>query len=267
MKKRTIIFSLAVTILSLTLGFIIWNEVITDQKVALRYEPVAFNTQAEPNINVEDIPDFFYSIGTRFAVIKKTDIDKARSINDFLPLKQTQKIEIYKSVKVIILDDSKQTDLRETGNTATLNAAQIKLLQSTKHSTNILIRADYQEKNKDTNELQDGYSTPYLTIVPEKQAVYVNGMDALINYLKENSKEKTTIVQKDKLQPGKLYFTVNKKGNIVNAKITATSGYPSIDKMMIDLITKAPGQWESANNYKGEKVDQELVFSFGIIGC
>lgn len=33
------------------------------------------------------------------------------------------------------------------------------------------------------------------------------------------------------------------------------------------LITHAPGKWEAAENANGEKVDQDLVFSFGTIGC
>jgi len=36
---------------------------------------------------------------------------------------------------------------------------------------------------------------------------------------------------------------------------------------MIELITKTPGEWQPAENYKGEKVDQELVVSFGLMGC
>jgi hypothetical protein len=36
---------------------------------------------------------------------------------------------------------------------------------------------------------------------------------------------------------------------------------------MTELITNFPGTWEPAENSKGEKVDQELVVSFGLMGC
>ena len=115
--------------------------------------------------------------------------------------------------------------------------------------------------------MENNYFSPHLTIVPEMQAVYVSGKNSLIEYLKENSKEETSFVLKDKLKAGKLYFTVTKEGKISNAKVRATSGYPSIDEKMIELITNSPGKWEPAKNSEGKKVDQVLVFSFGIIGC
>jgi hypothetical protein len=36
---------------------------------------------------------------------------------------------------------------------------------------------------------------------------------------------------------------------------------------MMELIQMTPGQWQPAENELGEKVDQELVVSFGLIGC
>ena len=264
MKKRILIFCGVLLAMSLTaFAFISWN----DQVETSSSKSIVSNTLVAEDLNINVFSDFFYNVDTRFGAIKKSDVDKARSITDFLQKKQTQQIVSYKSVKITILEDSKQTDISETGHSSTLTAAQIKLLNSTDYSTNILIRADYLESNKTTSTLTQSYATPHLTIVPEKQAIYTSGKDALIDYLKENSKEITIIVENDKLQPAKLYFTVTKKGHITNVKLVTTSGYPSIDKRMIELITKAPGKWEPAENTKGEKVDQELVFSFGLMGC
>lgn len=113
---------------------------------------------------------------------------------------------------------------------------------------------------------KSGY-TPFLAVVPEKQAEYEGGKDALMEYLKENSKEARGGIQMDELQPFKLLFTVTKKGTIENVKLDGASGYLSINNRMIELITKAPGKWKPAENPKGEKVDQELVISFGLTGC
>jgi len=268
MKKSILIFCAVLTILSLTaFGFFNRNDSLTNQVETLSSKSIASNLQVIEGPSNKVFPNFFYGVGTRFGPIKKGDLDKARSITDFLPKKRTQQIVSYKSVKVIILDDNKQTDINETGHSAILTASQINLLQSLDYSTNILIRADYLQRDRETNVLEDSYSTPHLTIVPEKQAEYVNGIDALVEYLKENSKENMGLVQESKLQPAKLYFTVTKKGSISNVRIVTSSGYSSIDKKMIDLMTKAPGKWEPAENLKGEKVDQELVFSYGLMGC
>lgn len=111
--------------------------------------------------------------------------------------------------------------------------------------------------------------TLYGTDEREKQAEYEGGTEALMEFFKENSKEAEVRanVQMDELPPFKLVFTVTKNGTIENVKMDGTSGYLSIDNTMIKLITNAPGKWDPAENAKGEKVDQELVVSFGLTGC
>jgi len=266
MKKSILIFCIELTTLSLTaFGFINWADPATDNVETSRSKIGDFDKQI---INDKAGPDFFYAVGSRYGgTITKEDLDKVRSMADFLPKEQIESIVSFHSVRIMFIDDSYESIVSETGESDVFNAAQIKLLQSAAYSTNILIRAEYQEKNRYTGALEDSYATPHLTVVPEKEAVYVSGNDALIEYLKENSKEQTTIVTEDKLQPGKVGFTITRNGTISNVKLSATSGYPSIDKTMIELITKAPGKWEPAANSKGEEVDQEFVFSFGIIGC
>ncbi|WP_422082474.1 energy transducer TonB [Ulvibacterium sp.] len=108
---------------------------------------------------------------------------------------------------------------------------------------------------------------PSLPVDPVKQAAYEGGMEALMEYLKENSREARAGQEMDKLQPFKLVFTVTKNGTIENVRLDGTSGYLAIDYRMIDLILKAPGKWEPAENSKGEKVDQEQVVALGPTGC
>jgi hypothetical protein len=177
---------------------------------------------------------------------------------------------LYKKLGVILLDGDEKTNIRETdntGNSGILTPAQLKLLQSVDYSTNLLIWADYREKNFDTGNLENSTWTPYLTVVPEKQAIYLDGKDALKKFLKQETEAVRVNVQVDLLKPAKLFFTVTKNGNIENVYLDRTSGYPDVDKTMIELISKVPGVWESAQNTKGEKVDQELVVSFGLMGC
>jgi hypothetical protein len=170
-------------------------------------------------------------------------------------------------VSVIIIENDEQTDMRETGYSGMLTFDQINLLQSFDYSTNFLIRADFQEMNAVSGALENNYASPHLTMVPEKQAVYANGKDALLEYLSKNNKENTANLNIDKLRPAKLYFTVSKKGAISNVRLDRTSGYSNIDNTMIELINKAPGMWVPAEDSNGQKVDQELVISFGMIGC
>ena len=90
-----------------------------------------------------------------------------------------------------------------------------------------------------------------------------------MDYLKNHSLEARTKanVVAEKLKPAKLYFTVSKTGTIENVRLDRSSNYPIVDEAMIELIKNAPGEWLPAENEKGEKVEQELVVSFGLMGC
>ena len=88
-----------------------------------------------------------------------------------------------------------------------------------------------------------------------------------MNYLEENSKDAIKNVKRNKLKPGKVRFIVTQNGAIENVRLESTSGYTAIDKKMLELIKLAPKEWSPARNSKGDKINQELVFSFGIIGC
>ncbi len=270
MKKNIIILCTALTtIILIAFGFSTTNrnDAITNQ-VRISSSTLITNDKAiKEDFNFRFFPDFFYDVGTRFRGIKKNDLNNPVSVIDFLPKEDTQSIVSYTSVSISILEENLQTDTIETGTSEILTTGQIKLLQSANYATNIWIRADYKNQNNVTGKLEDNYVTPYLTVVPEKQAIYNSGKPALINYLKENSRIETTMIQENKLRSGRLIFTVTKKGVISNVKLTATSGYPHIDKKMIELIHKAPGKWKPAENSKGEKIDQDLVFTFGSVGC
>lgn len=268
MKKNTLIFVTALTtVILIAFGFNQQDDAVKHKVKTSGSKLIASDNQIMKDFNFDIFPDFFYKVDTRFQGVKKEKLDDAISVIDFLPKEHAQSIVSYKSVSVIILDDYKQTDIKETGTSELLTAAQTKLLRSADYSTNILIKVDYQRQNKDTGQSWDTYFTPYLTIVPEKHAAYESGKNALIKYIKENSRAEKAIIENNKLRPGRLFFTVTKNGKISNVKLAAKSGYPSIDKKMIKLIYEAPEKWNPAENSKGEKVDQELVLFFGTLGC
>ena len=244
MKKNILIFCTVLTMLSLTaFTYINLNEPITCQKVA---KQVGF--------------DLFYNVDSRFkATISKEALHKATSVLEIVPKEAENWWKAsFQTVKVTVIQDG--DEMYALGDNKVLNAAQIKLLQSTDYSNNFYINA--RSKNSDFDDY--AYS---ITIIPEKEAEYIHGYDALITYLKENSREKTAIIKENQLQPGKVSFTVTKEGTIANVKLTSTSGYASVDKMLIELIKNMPGKWNPAENSRGEKVEQELVFFFGLEGC
>lgn len=268
--KRNMIMNCSILLsLSLaTFGCSSINDSATGQVETSSTKIATFSQQVVAENEDRIIPKFAYDVDSRFmATLTKEDLHKARSVEDLFPRQQAEAIASYYSVWITVLDDYRETDQTAAGVSEVLNPEMIKLLQAVDYSTNILVKANYRVQNEKTGEWRDFYSTPHITIVPEKQAEYLPGKEALIEYLKVNSLYQTTLVQKDRLKSGKLYFTVTREGTISDVKLASTSGYFTIDQTMMGLITHAPGKWEAAENANGEKVDQDLVFSFGTIGC
>lgn len=261
MKKSILIFCVALTTLSLTaFGYVNWNNTVTGQK----------KVACSKSIVSENDLDLYYNISNRWATMTKANLKKVKSILDILRDDGTYTREAYRNVTVSVLHNDKDVrDIKrfEIGHSEVLNAAQLELLHTSDYSTNIRITALNIRTNTKTGVVEDDSLVHYMTIIPEKEAEFTGGHDALIDYLKESSKEKTAIIQKDKLQPGKVFFTVTKKGAIANIKLVETSGYPSVDKELVKIIANTSEKWNPATNSKGEKVDQELVFFFGLQGC
>lgn len=209
--------------------------------------------------------DLVYAVDSRFmATISKEDLHRATSVLDIVPRDaESWWYASFESVKVALLHDD--YEMAVDGDEKDLNAAQTILLQSADYSTDFYIKARGTTKHPVTGKIED--YVYYLTIVPEKEAAYAGGYDALIAYLRENSREQTAIIEEDRLQPGRVNFTVTKEGTVSNVNLESSSGYPSVDQALIELIANMPGKWEAAENSKGEKVAQELVFFFGMMGC
>ena len=263
MKKNILIFSTVLITLSL-IAFGVINSTFINTDFTNSSDS---KTIAMKDMDNKIFTEFIYDVGPRFSPIKKRAIDNATTMETFFDAEHIRSMVTLKSVSITTFIDEKYSDILETGYTKELTVTQIEFLKSLDYSTNIRVRADYEEVNKKTGILEDSYATPHLTIIPETQARYSEGKDALKTFLREHSIVVRENVDPEKLQPAKLFFTVNTEGNIENVRLDRSSNYPLVDKKMIELISKVPGTWKPAENFKGERVNQELVVSFGLMGC
>jgi len=270
MKKRVLIISAAVITVSITVfSVMFFNNLKSNETTQLENNTVAMNTEVDNKMANRIFTDFIYDIGPRFNPIKKKDLDAIRSFNDLIDLEHAQRIVDYKSISVIKIIDDKESNIRETGKSDALTNKQLEFIKASNYSTNLTFSAYLTEKNSETGTIENTHWRPYFTVIPEKQAEYSEGKEVLKKYLKESSKSSRdkANVDPEKLQAAKLFFTVTKKGTIENVRLDRTSNYPLVDKTMIELIKNTPGTWKSAENLEGKKVDQELVVSFGLMGC
>lgn len=266
MKRSILIFSVAVAIISITcFGLMNKNNSATAQETVAPRNPVVFNTGLSEMFGETAEINFLYDFGPRFELtVTKKELAEIKSMKD---LYHEESIITYRAVTITIVENERLTSKRASGANEFLNKTQIEFLKSFEYSTNFQIGGDVVRKNKETGELEDGFSRPHVTVVPEVQAQYLNGRAALLDYLKKESKEEVAKLDEKKLQPGKVFFTITKNGTISNVRLLLTCGYDSIDKMMLKLIENAPGDWRPALDSKSEIVEQELVFSFGDMGC
>ena len=260
MKKSIIITCIVIAAISF-FGFNYLSQNKSDEK-ALNIASIEVTTEAK-----KSDADFIYGIGPRFGPIKKEIIHNDLSITHFLDDMQQDRITSIESIELIVIENDAESNNRIKAKSSEFNEAQINLLKSFNYSDGFKLRIDYKEKHFGSTELFDAYSTPHHTVVPETQAEYIYGKSALINFFVENTKAATAQIPEDKLKPAKLYFTVTKKGSIENVNLDRSSGFPEIDDLMTLLISETPGGWIPASNAKGENVDQELVVSFGLMGC
>ncbi|NRD22862.1 hypothetical protein HNV10_06395 [Winogradskyella litoriviva] len=265
MKKRIIILGTTLTILSvLFFGFtkLTINNPETLTTVATNEAVMENNVYVGPYLN--PLPNLYYGVDARFAPVKKADVLNAKSIYDFLNEGEKDQIITIKSVNLTVIKDNQLSELQALGTTAKLTKAQIKLLKSMDYFNHFTIRTEFRGKNMETGIIEDKFFGPHITIVPNQQAAYSEGKEALLNYFKDNSRNVMNIITDNKINALKISFIINKEGKVTNVKHDAMStGYPKIDAKFMELVKNIPGQWIPAQNANGEKMNQELVFTFG----
>lgn len=209
--------------------------------------------------------EFIYHVQSRFnTTISKKKVLNAKNIIDLVPKNATENLTTYTNVMVTKVNWS-GNEINIWGEDENLNDDQIALLNSLSYSEHFYINADCINTENGTFE---NYRLVYfITIIPEQEAKYLAGNDALLNYLKNGSKKEISIAKKEELKPGRINFTISPEGNIDFVTVSSTCNYKTIDTKMLDLIKNMPGKWKPATNEKGEKVAQELVFFYGIEGC
>ncbi len=266
MKKSILVFTAILTTLT-AFGYLSWHSSDSpDEKTGCK-KTITKQTPYVHPAYLPKAPNFYYGLGTRFLPIKKTDIMKVTSALELFPKRDQEKIISFQSVNIIIIENDKQTNTQERSNNAELTQAQIKLLRSAPYSTNIKVSSNCLAENWATGVAESSHYSPHLTIVPEKSAYYKKGDKVLIDFFRVNNRNNTYGINTAELSPAKLYFTVTSNGRIKNVHLPHSCGYPKIDQAMKDLIKQAPGAWVPAENAQGQKVDQELVITYGIGGC
>jgi hypothetical protein len=269
MKKGVLVFCGAASVVGLMVfGGLSKADSGQEPKEAMPCQANHFVYSIDYLLNKGSENEFFYDVDTRFqAFMSKTKLAEMKLVTDFDDRIDVNQIVEVESTSVTILNDKYEDVAQAFGKSNKLTAEQMELIASAAHSTDIRIRMDYFENNEFYEKPQRNYTSPHFTVIPEKQAVYSDGKEGLLTYLKKDSQSVIGNLDNEQLQPGKVRFTVTKKGTVKDVLLISTSGYQTIDDRMVELIKTMPGLWQPAEDVNGKKVDEQLVFSFGIVGC
>ncbi|MUU77687.1 energy transducer TonB [Winogradskyella endarachnes] len=265
MKKRIIISTTALAILAIVLfGFT--NLKLNESKETATTEPIEplIENNAFFGPYEKPLPNLYYGVDTRFKAVKKSDIDKATSIYDFITKEEKEQIIDIKYINLIVIENNEHSNTQESGKTAAFTETQLQILKATDYFSHFTVKSEFKGKNPKTRNIEDMFISPHITVVPNQQAQYVAGKEALVNYFKDHSRRAMSIITDNKIYPIKISFIINKKGKVTDVKHDAMStGYPEIDAKLMELVKNIPGQWIPAQKANGEKTNQELVFTFG----
>lgn len=209
-----------------------------------------------------------YDLDSRFLLTAtKEQLHKAKTIHDLVPGHLKREGVTYTTVSIRSFEGDQETDVVAVGEGDVLDAAQQKLLHSLDYSQSFVLRAKYSDHTGGADAKGWDMATPHVTIVPEHEAVNSIGKEAMIAHVKQGTSAFAYMVDAKALRPGKICFTVNSDGTILDVRLTQSAGHAPLDQRVIDLINTLPGTWTPASNAAGEPVDQEFVFSFGTVGC
>ena len=189
-----------------------------------------------------------------------------RSIEDLIEDGGLHKMTSVTLSRLTLFEHESLTSKKMESNESELSKAQLDFLSTFEYSTNFEARIEFKEKDELGN-INMNYRTPYLTVVPEQQAEYSKGEEQLLLYLQDNIQNELMGVIESKLQPAKLFFTITPNGSIKQIDVQRSSGYDRIDNRLKELIKSTEKDWKSARNSLGIPVEQELVVSYGALGC
>ncbi len=257
--KKSINYIIATVVIIGLLAFGVFND--NKNKVDL------MDTVSNESFSIidESESNIFLDYGPRYYSLTKSKMESMTSFDDIIGQEHAGRIVEYKTISVSLLDDNEKTVTRIEGSGGDFNQAQLDFLHNADYSTNILVWAHYIEKKPETLSIEDSSWTPYITVIPETQAEYADGKDAMIDFLK--SDPNGAMGNEDGLGRGRLIFTVGLDGSISEFKLSTSCGIPEIDDNLLKRFESLPGKWEPARNAEDKAVEQTLVLSYGMNGC
>jgi TonB family protein len=209
--------------------------------------------------------DLAYEVRGKYQrAVTKDVLEHSNLLSDIIAGYPVNWVKDYVSVEVLTENEGNVEIAK--GENITLNLEQKSILKKVSMESEIQINVRYKNVNSVTEKLENNEMVVKMTVVPDFESEFVGGYVELKKYLKDNLIDRIAENTPEGFQKGKVAFTIDPTGKLIDVEISASSGNTDIDNFLLETFSNMPS-WKPAQNASGEKVKQRFEFSMGIGGC
>lgn len=194
-----------------------------------------------------------------FISIQENKLDKINTLTDLDKRYPTSWVRAYISVEISAYKNGTQT--KASGISDVLNQEQKELIRLADRSSDIAVSVMYLPENSLKNNTVKQYDFK-VAIMPDKNAIYSEGAEQLIQYLQKNSIVNIEAGSFTGYDLTAIKFTITEQGHITDIQVAMPSKDTKIDEMLVAAISKMPN-WKPAAFSNGLKVKQNFVLTIG----
>ncbi len=191
--------------------------------------------------------------------ISKDALYKATTLNDLYPNFKSDWIKTYRRVEILTLQNGKMK--RATGKNDLLNQKQKEHIYRADNGTDAQVNVQYIPinglKNNEPKWLRFAFQ-----VNPENAAVFATGKEQLNQYLKEKIIDRIADTIFKQYQLTVVKFTINEEGEVIEPKISESSGDEQTDQLLVETICHMP-KWKPASYANGLTTKEEFVLTIG----
>jgi TonB family protein len=248
---------------SLIFSFVLFSTLSFSQNFAETFLQVKFENVPE-GPSMESIRQNFrydvYPLHIPAHSTSKTKLAAAKLMSDLMKEYPSSWLSDYVSTEISVVSNG-ETKIAK-GIDGTLSKAQKLLLKAADFDTKIAINIKYEQENAATRKIETHNLDYLIAVVPDIEASYSGGREALKQYLKKNVLDRISDADLKELNRGSIEFTINKKGQVEATQLIKKTGKPAVDQLLLKAIDGMP-QWEPAKTGKGIPVKQQFEFEVG----
>lgn len=207
------------------------------------------------------------SYGVRGSYVRgviKSKLNAATTLQEVSEGFPTNWLNDYVSTEIVSTSNGKK--MKASGVNGTLTGEQKKILTSADLGAEVLINIRYKSKNSATDKTEIRSMSLSVTVVPDVEADFKGGHVQMKKYFKEMVVDKISSDLVTSLRQSMVKFTVNEDGDIINARLSMSTGDQDIDRLILESVNKMP-KWIPAKNSGGVKVKQDFEFVMSNDGC